>query len=164
MRDARGNAALQAGCMTNQRGAASVSAPESTLGARTPADRLTIAAGVSLLVICALHTALFAVHPWWGEWLAGPFRTTQPPVDASVQFWGLPGGFVVPGVLLALLILGAGRRGKTMPAYVGTTLVLWALACFWMVGPSGFVMVLVPAVLMIVARVKSRRRGAEAAG
>lgn len=146
--------------MTVSHHAASVPSTQSTadVPVRAPADRFTVAAGISLLVICVLHTAFFAVHPWWGEWLAGPFRITQPPVEASVQFWALPGGLVVPGMLLALLILGAGQRGETVPAYVGTTLALWAFACFWMVGPSGFVMVLVPAVLLIIARGRSRRR------
>ena len=151
--------------MTSHQGTASVPSSERArdLDARTPADRLTVAAGVSLLVICVLHTAFFAAHPWWGDWLAGPFRITQPPIEASVQFWALPGGLVVPGVLLALLILGAGRRGKTMPAYVGATLGLWALACVWMVGPSGFVTVLVPAVLLVIARSRSRRRAVDRA-
>ncbi|WP_102194279.1 DUF6463 family protein [Microbacterium aurantiacum] len=151
--------------MTAPRHAASIPSDQSTreVPARTPADRLTVAAGVSLLLICVLHTAVFAVHPWWAAWLAGPFRTVQPPADASVQFWGLPGGFVVPGVLLALLILGAGRRGTAPPAYVGATLGFWALACIWMVGPSGFVFILVPAVLLLIARARSRGRGAREA-
>lgn len=121
-------------------------------------DRLTVAAAVSLLVISVLHTAAFAFHPWWGAWLIGPFRTVQLPTDATVQFWGLPGGFVVPGVLLALLILEAGRRGRTVPAYIGGVLCVWALVCVWMVGPSGFVLFLVPTVLLFIAGRRARRR------
>lgn len=126
--------------------------------ARTDADRLTVAAAIALLVISVLHTAAFAFHPWWGPWLTGPFRTEQLPMDAVVQFWGLPGGFVVPGVLLALLILHTGRRGQTVPIYVGIILGCWALTCVWIVGPSGFLLLLVPAVLLLVARRRARRR------
>ncbi|WP_210415457.1 hypothetical protein [Agromyces laixinhei] len=126
---------------------------------RTRADRLTVAAAISLLLISALHTAAFALHPWWGAWVAGPFRTEQLPLDAAVQFWGLPGGFVVPGVLLALLILRAGRNGRTVPVYVGAVLGVWALSCVWVVGPSGFLLLLVPAVLLLSASIRARRRG-----
>lgn len=120
-------------------------------------DRLTVSAAIALLTISALHTVVFALHPWWGPWMAGPFRTSQLPVDAAVQFWGLPGGFVVPGVLLALLILRTGRRGDTVPLYVPLALGIWALLCVWMVGPSGFVLLLVPATLLLIASLRSRR-------
>lgn len=122
-------------------------------------DRLTVSAAIALLTISVIHTAAFALHPWWEAWMAGPFRTTELPMDAVVQFWGLPGGFVVPGVLLALLILRAGRRGETVPMYVAIGLGTWALLCVWMVGPSGFVLLLVPAVLLLIASLRSRRDG-----
>src|SRR5690606_30762953 len=97
-------------------------------------DHLTVSAAIALLAIAVLHTAMFALHPWWGAWMAGPFRTAQLPMDAAVQFWGLPGGFVVPGVLLALLILRSGRRGAAVPLYVAVTIGAWAILCIWMVG------------------------------
>lgn len=125
--------------------------------ARIRPNRLTIAAAVALLVISILHTAAFSLHPWWGAWMAGPFRTAQLPVDAAVQFWGLPGGFVVPGVLLALFILRIGRGGDTVPLYVPLILGSWALLCVWMVGPSGFMLILIPAVLLLIATLKARR-------
>jgi len=121
-------------------------------------DRLTVAAGIALLVIFVLHTAVFALHPWWTEWLAGPFRTVEPPLDAAVQFWALPGGFVVPGILLALFILRAGRQGETVPLYVPIALGTWALACVWIIGPSGFLLALVPTTLLLIADVRARRR------
>lgn len=152
--------------MTYPDSAATIRSAEPAVDQREPrgvpvrSDRLTVSASIVLLVISALHAAVFSLHPWWGAWLAGPFRTTQPPVDAAVQFWGLPGGFVVPGILLALLILRTGRRGGTVPLYVAITLAAWALVCIWMVGPSGFVLLLVPAVLLLVASLRSRRRDA----
>ena len=122
---------------------------------RARTNRLTVTAAVALLVIAGLHTLSFAFHPWWAAWLAGPLRTSELPLDAAVQFWGLPGGFVVPGVLLALFILRAGRRGRTVPLTVGITLGMWALLCVWMVGPSGFVLLLVPAVLLVIGRARA---------
>ena len=140
-----------------------VSAPVPAPGqraARLPPNRLTVWGAIALLTISALHTLVFALHPWWGPWMAGPFRTTQLPIDAAVQFWGLPGGFVVPGVLLALLVLRAGRRGDTVPIYVPLTLGIWALLCVWMVGPSGFMLLLLPAILLLIASLRARRSAA----
>lgn len=133
-------------------------APRRDHARRPGVDRLTVAAAISLLVISVLHTAAFAFHPWWGAWLIGPFRTAQLPTDAAVQFWGLPGGFVVPGVLLAVLILETGRRGGAAPACIGVVLGVWALVCAWMAGPSGFVLFLVPTVLLLIASRRARRR------
>jgi hypothetical protein len=120
-------------------------------------NRLITTAGWSLLTIAALHTLVFASHPYWDDWFAGPTRTGTLPLDAVVQFWGLPGGFVAPGALLALLTIRLGRRGETLPAYIGWALALWAASCIWIVGPSGFLLVLVPAVLLIVASARERR-------
>lgn len=93
-----------------------------------------------------------------GAWLAGPLRAEEPPVEATVLFWALPGGFVVPGALLALLIVREGRRGRTMPAYVVIVLTIWAVGCVWIVGPSGFLTLVVPVALLVLARVRNRRR------
>lgn len=116
---------------------------------------LTLAAGWSLLAICLLHTLVFSVHPYWDDWLAGPFGDSPAVADETIQFWGLPGGLVVPGGLLGLQILHQGRRGLRMPAYVGVVLAVWATACLWAVGPSGFLLVLVPAGLLIVASLRA---------
>ena len=129
---------------------------------RLTTNRLTTTAGWSLIAIAALHTLVFAFHPYWDDWFAGPMRTGTLPLDAVVQFWGLPGGFVVPGVLLGLLMVRLGRRGETLPTYAGVVLGVWAVACIWIVGPSGFLLVLVPAVLLILAGARARRRGTRA--
>lgn len=120
-----------------------------------------MAAGWSLLAICVLHTVVFAPNPWWGEWLTGMFRSEPLPVEAMVVFWALPGSFVVPAGLLAAMIIGRGRRGWTAPAYVAPALVVWAALCIWIVGPSGFLTVVVPATLMVIAQLRARRRTAE---
>jgi len=118
--------------------------------------RLTRAAGATILVICLLHTLVLSVHPYWADWLAGPFRDSEVGADEAAQFWGLPGGFVAPGALLGLMVLREGRLGRTVPAVVGIVLALWASACFWVVGPSGFLLVLVPAGMLIAARLSRR--------
>ena len=117
-------------------------------------DRLTTAAGWSLLAICALHMLAFSLHPYWADWLAGPLRTTEATLDEAAQFWGLPGGFVLPGILLAVLLIRLGRQGGRAPAAFGPVLGLWALGCVWILGPSGFLFVLVPAALLVLARLK----------
>lgn len=48
-------------------------------GAPIRPDHLTVSAAIALLTISVLHTAVFALHPWWGAWMAGPFRTSQVP-------------------------------------------------------------------------------------
>ncbi|MCH1881889.1 hypothetical protein [Agrococcus sp. ARC_14] len=120
-------------------------------------SRLTVAAGVALLVIMALHSAVFAPHEWWDAWLAGPFRAGQPPLEATVLFWALPGGFVVPGALLGLLLVREGRRGGTMPLWVPIVLGAWAIGCVWIVGPSGFLTLSVPVVLLLIAGARAAR-------
>lgn len=120
-------------------------------------DRLTIAAGWSTLAIAILHTIVFTFHPHWGAWLAGLTRTGDLPDEAITLFWALPGGFVVPLAVLGLLMIGAGRRGRAMPRYVGWMLLSWILFCFWIIGPSGFLLGLVPSVLLLWPR---RRSGA----
>lgn len=124
------------------------------LRTRPRPDRLTTAAGWSLLAICALHTLAFSLHPYWVDWLAGPLRTTEATLDEAAQFWGLPGGFVLPGILLAVLLIRLGQQGGRAPAAFGPVLGLWALACVWILGPSGFLLVLVPAALLVLARLK----------
>lgn len=125
--------------------------------ARTRSDRLTIAAGVSLLVVCVLHTLAFSVHPYWADWVAGPLRTTEATLDEAAQFWGLPGGFVLPGALLAVLLILRGRQGGRAPAAFGPVLGLWALGCVWILGPSGFLFLLVPAALLVLASARGAR-------
>src|SRR5690606_4332687 len=111
------------------------------LRTRPRPDRLTTAAGWSLLAICVLHMLAFSLHPYRADWLAGPLRTTEATLGEAAQFWGLPGGFVLPGILLAVLLIRLGRQGGRAPAAFGPVLGLWALGCVWILGPSGFLFV-----------------------
>ena len=122
-------------------------------------DRLTVAAGWSAVTIAVLHTIVFAFHPHWGAWLAGLARSGDLPDEAITVFWALPGGFVVPLAVLGLLIIGTGRRGHAMPRYVGWMLFGWILFCFWIIGPSGFLLGLVPTALLLWPRRSTRQVG-----
>lgn len=130
----------------------------STAAPATRPERLTVLAGGLLLVICLLHTLVFAVHPYWADWLAGPLRESAFTADEAAQFWGLAGGFVVPGTLFGLLVIRTGREGRRLPPFVGPVLAIWAALCLWIVGPSGFLLVLVPAALLIITSLRRTPR------
>ncbi|SCL71189.1 hypothetical protein GA0070606_5643 [Micromonospora citrea] len=122
--------------------------------------RLTVAAGWSLATIGVLHAVVFLPHPHWDEWLSGGLRSGEGG-DASLSvFWALPGSFVVPLVLLGLLVVRLGRRGERAPAYAGWALGGWAAGCALLIGPSGFLLGLVPAGLLIAEDLLARRRDA----
>lgn len=121
--------------------------------ARTRA--LTLWAGRSAVSIGCLHTALFGVESRsrWGGWLSGELRGADPDAHAETVrlFWALPGGFVVPLVLLGLLLSRMARTGQEVPRYVGWALGGWVVLAGWILGPSGFPLGLVPAGLLILA-------------
>ncbi|WP_162802000.1 DUF6463 family protein [Ornithinimicrobium murale] len=119
---------------------------------RRRADRLTAAAGWCTVAIAVLHTLVFAFNPHWGVWLEGMTRTAPLEGEAVTVFWALPGGFVVPLAMLGLLLVDAGRRGREVARHVGWVLLGWVLICFWIVGPSGFLLGLVPAALLLWPR------------
>lgn len=125
--------------------------------------RLTVWAGWSLVAIAILHTAAFVAHPFWSEWLSGNLWSGGGSDGSYTVFWALPGGFVATMVLLGLLVARLGRRGETLPAYVGWGLGGWVLMCVLLIGPSGFVTGLVPAGLLI-AESLLRRRGTDRHG
>lgn len=128
----------------------------------TPSHRSTVIAGWSMVAIAVLHTLAHMFHPYWRQWLTGGLWTGAAE-DASVAFfWALPGSFVVVLAVLGLLIVGMGRRGDHVPAYVGWGLGLWVLTCLALIGPSGFMFGILPSTLLIVTDL--RRRSARRAG
>lgn len=133
--------------------------PTAPDGGARPPDRLTMAGGWALLAIAVLHTVVLFAQPWWGLWLRGPFRAEELPAESFASFWALPGSFVVVMALLGLSILATGRRGAAAPLYVPIALGVWAAFCVWIVGPSGFVLALVPVALLTIAAVRARARG-----
>lgn len=119
------------------------------------ANRWTVSGGVALLTICALHTLVFAAHPYWADWLAGPTRGGPLSTEPMLLFWALPGGLAVPGAMLGLLLIGLGRRGESVALWLPITLLAWAGLCVWITGgPTGFMMLTVPAVLLIIGRLR----------
>lgn len=122
-------------------------------------DRLTVAAGWSAVTIAILHTAAFAINSHWGAWLAGPTRTSDLPDEAITVFWALPGGFVVPLAVLGILLVALGRRGQAVPRSAGWILLGWIVLCLWIIGPSGFLLGLVPTALLLWPRRSTRQVG-----
>ncbi|MEV6957299.1 DUF6463 family protein [Streptomyces sp. NPDC051183] len=129
--------------------------------ARTRARTLTLWAGRSTVSIAALHTALFAVksRSEWTGWLSGDLRGADPATHAESAslFWALPGGFVIPLLLLGLLLSHMARTDQKVPPYVGWAIAAWVLPAAWILGPSGFLLGLVPAALLILASRRARR-------
>lgn len=131
--------------------------PDAATAPATSTDRKTVAAGWSMVTIAVLHTLVFAFQPHWGPWLEGPGRTGELSEEALTTFWALPGGFVVPLAVLGLVTVQSGRRGEALPRSAGWLLLGWVLVCVWIIGPSGFLLGLVPAALLLWPR----RRGTD---
>lgn len=116
-----------------------------------------------MTAIGAAHIALFTVttRSRWGDWLGGELRgadITDPALVASrADFWALPGSLAVPLILLGLLVTRMARTGQEIPRYAGWALGAWVLLSAWILGPSGFVLGLVPAVLLVLAQRTSSR-------
>ncbi|WP_152365225.1 hypothetical protein [Microlunatus speluncae] len=120
------------------------------------AERLTIAAGVALVVIAALHLIMMSLHGGWAGWLAGGLRGA-PPGDPEVgAFWAGIGGFAVPVALLGGMIIRTARRGLRCSPVLGYGLLGWAGCCVYLLGPSGFLTFGVPAALLIIADLLAR--------
>ena len=121
-----------------------------------PGSGLNRWAGYLVIGISLLHVLAFVAHPYWGDWLAGGLWTRTDEYESLVFFWALPGSFVATALLLGLLVVRLVRRNEYVPAYVGWGLAAWALSCVALIGPSGFLLVLVPAGLLIAGNVRAR--------
>jgi len=108
----------------------------------------------------------------FGGWLAGsawPHAGGLSDMNPAVgAFWLTFGSFAVPQLLLGGLVIGLGRAGRPVPAYVGWGLAAWGVACSALFEPSPFITVLVPAVMLLRANAGGRaaveRRPARPAG
>jgi hypothetical protein len=117
---------------------------------------LTGLAGWSLMLIAALHTAVFMPQAPWPEWFDGSLRGLSGDPESLAVFWALPGGIVVPAFLLGLFMVRMGRQRQRVGLAVALTLAAWVSFCLWLVGPSGFMFVYVTAGLLIAAAIADR--------
>ncbi|MFG2877545.1 DUF6463 family protein [Streptomyces sp. NPDC048337] len=143
-----------------------VNAPAHVDGAPGPdrARTLAVWAGRSTVAIGAVHIAFFTVKTWsrWGDWLGGGLHgpnAIEDPANAPslADFWGLPGSFAVPLILLGLLVVRMARTGQEIPRHLGWALGAWVLAGGWILEPSGFALGLVPVTLLLLAQRAARR-------
>ncbi|GAA3443371.1 hypothetical protein GCM10018955_28090 [Planomonospora venezuelensis] len=129
-----------------------------------PPSRFTVWAGRTMILIAVAHTIVFARLAPWSGWLAGDLRNRAADSDSVATFWALPGGFAVVLMLLGLLVARAGGQGQRVPGYVGWVLLAWAALAVSLIGPSGFLLAVVPAGLLIAADITAGRRPAAGPG
>ncbi|THV41480.1 hypothetical protein FAB82_11770 [Glycomyces buryatensis] len=108
-------------------------------------------------MIAVAHIAAFAFIVPWGDWFAGSLRSGEADLGSVADFWALPGGIVLPTVLTGLLMIRLGRQGQRLGIGFGIALIVWAGFCVFLLGPSGFLGVLVPAGFLIAAAVVDRK-------
>jgi predicted branched-subunit amino acid permease len=143
-----------------------VSSPQISRSTRA-AGRLTSLAGWSLVLLAVLHTAVFVPLAPWSDWFDGSLHGLDGDPDSLAVFWGLPGGFVIPALLLGLLVIRMGRQRQRVGLIFALVLAAWVTFCLWLVGPSGFVLIYSTAGLLAAAAIIDRRkagRSAEAVG
>ncbi len=118
---------------------------------------MTIIAGWSLIVVAVLHTAVFVPQAPWRDWFSGSLRSVDPDAESVAVFWALPGGIVVPALLLGLLMIRLGRQHQRVGLGYALAILAWVSFCLWLVGPSGFLLLLVTVGLLVAAAAVDRR-------
>ncbi|MFE7799802.1 DUF6463 family protein [Nocardia sp. NPDC057440] len=128
-----------------------------------------------MLVLGIGHLSLLALVAWaditgWvdrGIWAAVPLVLTDGGVETmeslrnEVTFWGGPGSFAVPLILLGCLIWHLAGRGVAVPAGIGWGLAAWCGLGGVLLVPSPFFAGIASGALIIVA---ARNRSAPARG
>lgn len=127
------------------------------------------AAGIGFVLIGLSHMALFGRDAWpqAAAIVSGALWTTDHtllPVaarsaallQAEHAFWSTIGSAGTPLLVLGLIILWIDRSGLRVPAAPSALLVIWSAAGTALMQPSGFPLVLVASVLLLLAR---RRAG-----
>lgn len=117
---------------------------------------LTVWTGRLTAAIAVVHTVFFipVTAESWSDWSSGKLwwdasNTADP--ELLWHYWVLPGGFVIPLLLLGLLISRIGKEGRAVPLYVGVTLGLWCAMAAALMFPSGFLLGFVPAGMLLMA-------------
>ncbi|GAA4899815.1 hypothetical protein LX16_0691 [Stackebrandtia albiflava] len=113
------------------------------------------------MAVAAGHTALVTAMTWphWPGWLSGELWWavgSGEHLDSALAFWSVPGGFVVPLVLVGLTALRSARDGRTLPGHVGVIMLVWAAFGSYVAFPTGFPLLFAPAVLILFAARQDR--------
>jgi uncharacterized membrane protein YedE/YeeE len=122
------------------------------------ARTLTIWAGWLIVAVSALHLAYFLTRSldFVPDWVSGELWSVvadgDPMPQAQAYFWQLLGSFAVPLLLVGLLLVGFARAGRALPAYLSWALAGWTLVCALVLLPSGFPLLVVASVLLVLAR------------
>ncbi|MCP3804841.1 DUF6463 family protein [Allokutzneria sp. A3M-2-11 16] len=84
-----------------------------------------------------------------GLWAAVPLLGGD--LRNAVTFWGGPGSFSVPQILLGCLIWHLAGRGVTVPAGIGWAYAAWCVLGGVLLVPSPFFVGVVPGALIVLA-------------
>ncbi|NRQ32469.1 hypothetical protein HII36_11550 [Nonomuraea sp. NN258] len=123
-----------------------------------------------MLVLGAGHLTLLALIAWAdiGGWLDRGMWAAVPLLDQGVvqtvesmrnkaTFWGGPGSFAVPLILLGCLIWHLAGRGVAVPAGIGWALAAWCVLGGVLLVPSPFFAGAVSGALIVLAARKQDR-------
>ena len=129
---------------------------------------MTLLAGRLLLVLGVLHMAVAMVLSWEQVpgWVRGDLRFAQagPSMNESTGwFWMSLGSFAVPLLALGALIIACARRRQVVPASVGWGIGVWGLVSAAVLEPTPFLLLLVPATLIVLGARRPRANGVGAA-
>lgn len=136
-------------------------------------QQLRWAAGI-MVVLGVGHLLVFALFSWgaltgWvdrGAWAAIPLAPTakgNPTVETlrnQAAFWGGPGSFAVPQILLGCLVWHFAGRGVAVPAGVGWAFMAWCFVGGVLLVPSPYFAGIISGALIVLAGGKkiARRR------
>ncbi|MBN6054775.1 hypothetical protein JYK22_22750, partial [Nonomuraea sp. RK-328] len=117
-----------------------------------------------MLVLGVGHLSLLAMSSWkdvtgWvdrGIWAAVPLELsagarTAASLQNAVTFWGGPGSFAVPLILLGCLIWHLAGRGVAVPAWIGWALAAWCVLGGVLLVPSPYFAGTVAGLLVVLA-------------
>ncbi|MGH3735555.1 MAG: DUF6463 family protein [Micromonosporaceae bacterium] len=132
------------------------------------ATSLVIWAGRLLVTIAVLHTVVSVAlsRQNWGALASGALwlqqASTLEDYRQMATFWAVVGSFALPMALLGLVLIRLARRGVPLPGYLGWALLGWVSLALALLGPSGFLLGTVPAVMLILAYRRQTRHLAQA--
>ncbi|WP_454194498.1 DUF6463 family protein [Nocardia sp. Marseille-Q1738] len=123
-----------------------------------------------MLVLGTGHLILLVLAAWdeitgWvdlGIWAAVPLMDgnavqTVESLQSKVTFWGGPGSFAVPLILLGFLTRHLAGRGVGVPAGIGWGIAAWCALGGVLLVPSPFFVGIIPGVLIVLAARKEDR-------